>query len=410
MQPLSNQKMHVANSNVSLNKNNYKQVNQQNLLKLKNKITELYGNEKYYNKAIDSAEWKQKVISGEKKLYVSDERYLLLCAKNLYSSTPPKQNKFNEVLNKIKADVSSGEILDEKGFMVKYDLEEVLKECSPKERGEQLKEFRTVINTAYVAHILRQKGKIATLGKDEQKLLRAFGLLSNKGLENYDKESVYTSAKEDILKLKNEEFLSGPQELVKERIETCCLKARLSSIGVTSDLQIAKFQCLKEKFSYLNDSLKLKEKDIPLILPESFSKFSIPYNQKSYIENLHKNLKGKTTNSFLTSGFKSLAPEFLDNNCNIQDFNKITSDKLDSFVSTKLINLKERWEGLLSAEKPNPKLKARVDFFEKWGANIHNELEVQDQQEVLNNGVCWAKSEHLMHHVLNEKGVYCGGP
>ena len=308
---------------------------------------------------------------------------------------------FNEVLETIRKDANRDLYLDEEHIDAKFNIPKMIDNCSPQEKETRRQAIRRIINEAYIARELKQRGRLSTGEKNDVTLLRHLGYPIQDNSPYFDKETVYGIVLQIAQDQLSEERLAGPLTNIKSLIKKCGLKARLQVIGIAEELQIDKFQAAKQAYEKIEVRLIKEQESEPLVLPKEFPAHQIPVNLKHAITPSFEQSKTRVTKSLLGTAFKRMMPYFKDSPCSLDEFRGYLDNDVNTYINENMDKLKTKWKDLQPANKPTKLLMDQIQFFTKWSPYIVAELVQgsEDEQEALVDGVCWAVCQHLMLYI-----------
>ncbi|MBA3603634.1 MAG: hypothetical protein H0W50_08335 [Parachlamydiaceae bacterium] len=182
---------------------------------------------------------------------------------------------FDAILKNVEDQSKTDLYLDDPSIEKKFKVASTLTPLSEKQQRHRRESLQKIINHAYLARELKQKGKLINGDDNEKNLLSAlnFNVEKNSGYE--DKNLMYeVLCKIVVNQLKDESYsgfvFTNPLQLIKESLKLSALKARLSVAGIKTPLQIEKFKKTLPLYISLKKELEELVEKIHLKLTENF--------------------------------------------------------------------------------------------------------------------------------------------
>jgi hypothetical protein len=335
------------------------------------------------NQHFDSKDPKLSDENLDQILEVIDQTKLILTRQE------NSQQAFDHLLQEIQTQSKQDLILDEQFIEKKFNIAKVLEPLDPEQQKKRREDLQKIINQAYVNREFKQKAKLTNGETDERKLL-AYLKFEVDDKSNYqNKDFVYGILQEIIPIQLQKDLYTGSLSEVKVALKVCALNARLKAVGLTTPLQVEKFQITYSLFqTFKKDMVELHSK-IDLPLPAGFLLGKSSLAVRSLTADF-EDLKSLYTYQILGRFFKNkeIRAKF-QNDC-------ITSEDLAKFIGNNKSYLKSHelnTKCLKALESPEKNLIAqKIAFYNQWGSYLKAEMiqGFENESEALGEGVCWA--------------------
>lgn len=333
----------------------------------------------------------KEVLKGQRQLGSETEQAILDCAKAVQA-----EDEFDQLIEAVKESAKKDLYLDDQFIEKHYHVAEKLQHLQNEEiRKARRAQLQAIINQAYCVREMKNKGKLTSGDKDEVSLLGYFGHKVNNESAYFDKDSLYVMVKEIIHNQLHIEKCTAPLQHVREMIRMIAVRTRLKTAGLSTELQMDKFMAAHTCLKQVKESLQELQDECKLDLPADFPLNGKSLNLQRLNEEFDDEKEHAVTNmilglifkdSAIVNGFKS---EELSLNEFKTDFNhkKLLDENIDP------VALQQKWSNVQNKSY----FQKQIAFFKAWGSYLKAEMVqgLNDQNEVLGNGVCWGISQRV---------------
>jgi len=289
-------------------------------------------------------------------------------------------DKVDALLNEIKASAAKDLPLQDNFVENQFHVDTIMKSLPENLKQERRLKLQKILAQAYINRELKQKGKVRG-SKEESQFLTKLGYTLDANSPYHNIDLIYDALHQFVSQELQTDNFSGSLKSVQNSFKQCALKARLSTLKITSEDQLQKFQSGLKFYESLKKNLRTELIDVKLKFPEDFPLKS-PSQGIRLIESLYRQDKTQALNTAVKKILDAM---------NIQ---KIFSDPNVDHTAFEAMLILPIPDGELKKEfsekELSKEIKKELAFYSKWGKNIKAELiqGLEDKNEALGKGVC----------------------
>lgn len=302
-------------------------------------------------------------------------------------------DKIDDMLREIQASAEKDLPLEEHAIEQKYHLEKALAPLSETQKIERRKRLQIILAKAYVNRELKQKGNLARGSVAEGHFLKCLGYHIDKNSPYYDTDLVYGMLKEVVQEELKADKFSGSLEFVRQSLNKCALRARLSNLGITAEDEVEKFQSGFEFYKSFRKTLFQELEASKFDIPTDFPLQSSSSPAIKLIQEMYDRHKSRFLRSYVENFFKNVNASYALMNPTID----AVKFKKNLEKEQKNLNIESTLKNQLKQEKIPNSIEKSVLFYKNWGKYLKAEMiqGLENEDEVLGKGVCNAVCQRI---------------